>query len=139
MIPFISSLQSYIRQISGMILSLIWQWILYFLRRCFLSFITAKTFTVLDCIWVTRWVPYKKQELFTPVLGFFGWWGPCCSSFWKEPERTTDHGQATGKLYHLWVECTLFCNLQSRTRTHTVLVIGLYELVGTYTWSENQI
>jgi len=26
------------------------------------------------------------------------------------PERTTDHGQATGKLYHLWlrVECTLF-------------------------------
>jgi hypothetical protein len=27
-------------------------------------------------------------------------------------ERTTDHGQATGKLYHmrLRVECTLFCN-----------------------------
>jgi hypothetical protein len=26
------------------------------------------------------------------------------------PERITDHGQATGKLYHLWmqVECTLF-------------------------------
>jgi hypothetical protein len=26
------------------------------------------------------------------------------------PESTTDHGQATGKLYHLWlrVECTLF-------------------------------
>jgi hypothetical protein len=26
------------------------------------------------------------------------------------PERTTDHGQATGKLYHWWlqVECTLF-------------------------------
>jgi len=35
------------------------------------------------------------------------------------PERTTDHGQATGKLYHLQrVECTLFCNLQSRARTH---------------------
>ena len=48
------------------------------------------------------------------------------------PERTTDHGQATGKLYHLRlrVECTLFCNLQSRTRTHAVLVIGLYELLG---------
>ena len=26
------------------------------------------------------------------------------------PEKTTDHGQATGKLYHLWlrVECTHF-------------------------------
>jgi hypothetical protein len=42
------------------------------------------------------------------------------------PERTTDHGQATGKLYQF--ECTLFCNLKSRTRTHAVLVIGLYEL-----------
>jgi len=33
-----------------------------------------------------------------------------------EPERTIDHGQATDKLYHLWlrVECTLFCNLQCR-------------------------
>jgi hypothetical protein len=33
--------------------------------------------------------------------------------WWKKPEfpeRTTDHGQATGKLYHLWLraECTLF-------------------------------
>jgi hypothetical protein len=30
--------------------------------------------------------------------------------------------------YHLRlrVECTLFCNLQSRARTHAVLVIGLY-------------
>jgi hypothetical protein len=45
--------------------------------------------------------------------------------------RTTDHGQATGKLYHLRlrVECTLFCNLQSRAPTHAVLVIGLYELL----------
>ena len=54
--------------------------------------------------------------------------------WWKKPEypeRTTDHGQATGKLYHLRlrVECTLFCNLQSRARTHAVLVIGLYELL----------
>jgi hypothetical protein len=47
------------------------------------------------------------------------------------PERTTDPGQATGKLYHLrlWVECTLFCNLQNWVRTHAVLVIGLYELL----------
>jgi hypothetical protein len=29
----------------------------------------------------------------------------------------------------LRVECTLFCNLQSRARTHAVLVIGLYELL----------
>ena len=44
---------------------------------------------------------------------------------------TTDHGQATGKLYHLRlrVECTLLCNLQSRARTHAVLVLGLYELL----------
>jgi hypothetical protein len=38
----------------------------------------------------------------------------------------------TGKLYHLRlrVKCTLFCNLQSQARTHAVLVIGLYELLG---------
>ena len=48
------------------------------------------------------------------------------------PETTADHGQATGKLYHLplRVEYTLFCNLQSQARTHAVLVIGLYELLG---------
>jgi hypothetical protein len=58
---------------------------------------------------------------------------PCVSIKWDRifqleyPERTTNHGQATGKLYHLRlrVECTLFCNLQSRVWTHTVLVIGL--------------
>ena len=48
------------------------------------------------------------------------------------PGENTGHGQATGKLYHLrlQVECTLCCNLQSRDRTHAVLVIGLYELLG---------
>jgi hypothetical protein len=51
--------------------------------------------------------------------------------WWKKLERTTDHGQATGKLYHLRmrVEYT-FCNLQSLAGTHAVLVIGLYELLG---------
>jgi len=46
-------------------------------------------------------------------------------------EAREDHGQATGELYHLRlrVECTLFCNLQSRARTHVVLVMGLYELL----------
>jgi hypothetical protein len=41
-------------------------------------------------------------------------------------------GQATGKLYYLRlrVECTIFCNLQSRARTQAVLVRGLYELLG---------
>jgi len=49
----------------------------------------------------------------------------------ENPERTADHGQATGKLYHLRlrVECIHFCNLQSRGRTHPVYVIGLYELL----------
>jgi hypothetical protein len=34
--------------------------------------------------------------------------------------------------YHLRlrVQCTFFCNLQSQARTHAVLVIGLYELLG---------
>jgi hypothetical protein len=46
-------------------------------------------------------------------------------------EEAGDHGLANGKLYHsqLCAECTLFCNLQSRARTHVVLVIGLYELL----------
>ena len=29
----------------------------------------------------------------------------------------------------LRVECILYCNLQSRARTHAVLAIGLYELL----------
>ena len=47
-------------------------------------------------------------------------------------ENHRPYGQATGKLYHLHlrVECTLFGNLQSRARTHAILVIGLYELLG---------
>jgi hypothetical protein len=50
----------------------------------------------------------------------------------RNARRTTDRGQATGKLYHLrlQVECTLFYNLQSRARTHAVLVTGLYVLSG---------
>jgi hypothetical protein len=46
-----------------------------------------------------------------PGRGSFGRW-------WKNPEypeRTIDHGQATGKLYHLRCESSApFCNLQSR-------------------------
>ena len=41
--------------------------------------------------------------------------------WWKKPEypeRNTDHGQTTGKLYHLRlrVECTLFCELRCSGR-----------------------
>ena len=48
------------------------------------------------------------------------------------PERTTDHGQATGKFYHLRlrVECTFFVIYKAGRDTHAVLVIGLYELLG---------
>ena len=47
------------------------------------------------------------------------------------PKGNHDQGQATGKLYHLWlpVECTLFCNLQSRAQAHALLVMGLQELL----------
>ena len=42
----------------------------------------------------------------------------------RVPERTTDDGQATGKLYHMRLrgECTLFCNLQRRARIGDSLV-----------------
>jgi hypothetical protein len=48
-----------------------------------------------------------------------------------DPERTTNHWPATGKLYHFAAARRVhpFCNLQSRMRTHAVLVIGLYELL----------
>jgi hypothetical protein len=48
------------------------------------------------------------------------------------PGENHRHGQATGQLYHvqLRVECTFSCNLQSWARTHAVLLIGLYELLG---------
>jgi hypothetical protein len=65
----------------------------------------------------------------------FLWWKK-----WEHPKRTTDHGQATGKLYHLQLRvlCTHVCNLQSRVRTHAVLVIdlSLYELLGNPTTYE---
>jgi hypothetical protein len=79
------------------------------------------TFEALDLVFVVQlFSPFYwcllLQKLFLVLLTGYGW-------------------QATGKLYHLrlWVECTLFCNLQSRARTHAVLVIGLYELLGNST------
>ena len=71
----------------------------------------------------------------TPLSAIFQLYHGDQFQWWKKPEyseRTTDHDQATGKLYdlRLRVECTRFCNLQSRGRTYAVLVIGLYELLG---------
>ena len=71
----------------------------------------------------------------TPLSTIFQLYHGDQFSWWKKPEypeRTNDHGQATGKFDHLRlrVECTLFCNLQSRARTQAVFVIGLYELLG---------
>jgi hypothetical protein len=47
------------------------------------------------------------------------------------PGENTDHGQATGKLDHLRmrVECTLFV-IYKYDANPSVLVIGLYELLG---------
>ena len=51
-------------------------------------------------------------------------WRPVLVKKPEYPERTTDHGQATGKLYHLQlrVECTLFCSLESPCRIGDRLV-----------------
>jgi hypothetical protein len=77
----------------------------------------------------------KKKILFIYFWCFNATFSNISAIAWRpvlvvdEAERTTNHGQATGQLYHFWlrVECTLFCNLQSQARTHDVLVIGLYE------------
>ena len=71
----------------------------------------------------------------TPLLAIFQLYHGDQFYWWKKPEypeRTTDYEQATGKLDHLRlrVECTIFCNLQSWARTHAILVIGFYELLG---------
>jgi hypothetical protein len=80
---------------------------------------------------------YPKIDFWclTPLSAIFQLYHGDQFYWWKKPgypRRTTDYGQATGKLYHLRlrVECALFCNLQSRARTHAVFVIGLYELLG---------
>jgi hypothetical protein len=75
-----------------------------------------------------------KHFLYTTCKSVRGSYNPVSRVwFWRKPEyleRTTDHEQATGKLYHLRlrVECTFFCNLQNRARTHAVLVIGLLKV-----------
>ena len=72
--------------------------------------------------WFDFWCLMPLSAIFQLFHGDqYQWW-----KMSEYPERTTDHGQATGNLFHLrlQVECTLFYNLQSRARTHIVLVIG---------------
>jgi hypothetical protein len=75
----------------------------------------------------------------TPYSTIFQLHRGCQFHWWWKPEKTTVLSQvtdkATGEFYHLRmrVDCTLFCNLQRRARTHAVkkLVKGpLYELLG---------
>ena len=62
------------------------------------------------------WHQMVKKNIYyflTPLLAIFQLYHGDQFQWWKKPEypeRTTDHGQATGKLYHLRlrVECTLF-------------------------------
>ena len=78
--------------------------------------------------WLWYWFDFDLL-CFTPLSAILQLYHGDPFQWWKTPEypeRTTDHGQASGKLYHL----RHFCNLQSRARTNAVLVIGLYELLG---------
>ena len=54
------------------------------------------------------------------------------------PVRTTDHGQATAKLYHLRlrIECTLFWYLQSRARSN---IKGIYPQTFPSIWVLNNL
>jgi hypothetical protein len=55
-----------------------WQWIFYFLCRCFLSYITDYYWTWMY-IWRTRRVSYKKQDQLTLRGSRFSWW----CSYWS--------------------------------------------------------
>ena len=69
-------------------------------------------------IWQSCWVQGQVDFCFyfwwlTPLSAIFQLYHGDKFQWWKKPEypeRTTDHGQATGKLYHLRlrVECTFF-------------------------------
>ena len=68
----------------------------------------------------------------TPLSGIFQLYHGDQLEWWKKTEyseRTTDHGQAIGKLSAV-SRVHPFCNLTNQARTHTVSVIGLYGFLG---------
>ena len=83
----------------------------------------------------TEWIWFLVFNATFTNISAISWWPVLVVEEAGYPERTTDPGQAIGKLYHLWlrVEYTLFCNLQSWVQTHAVLVMGLYELLALMT------
>jgi hypothetical protein len=85
------------------------------------SFLDSKHVPLYTHLYLNFWSLTPLSAIFQLYHGdqFERWRKP------EYPERTTDPGHATGKLYHLRlrVECTLFCNLQSWARTHAVLVM----------------
>jgi hypothetical protein len=62
--------------------------------------------------YTVSYILYKMIEFrwLTPLSAIFQLYHGDQFQWWKKPERTTDHGQAIGKLYHLRlrVECTFF-------------------------------
>ena len=100
-----------------------------------LSYPFFNTLSDFSTVYLGSWFWFDFWLCLTPLSAIFQLYYVDQFEWWKKPEypeRTTDHGQASCKLYHLRlrVECTLFCNLQNRARTHAVLVIALYELLG---------
>jgi len=69
---------------------------------------------IIECVWGLSEI--STSTIFwclTPLSAIFQLYHGDQFKWWKKseyPERTTDYGQATGKLYHsrLRVECTLF-------------------------------
>jgi hypothetical protein len=100
-----------------------------------MKYLPSKCRSLLKCTLQNKYNLILIFGVLTPLSAIFQLYHGNQFQWWKKsehPERTTDHGQATGKLDHLQlrVECIFICNLQSRARTHAILVIGLHELLG---------
>jgi hypothetical protein len=85
---------------------------------------------------VTRWMPYKKQELthrqhqgFTPCWVFFFWGGSCCSSFkFVFCLRSVSCAQcACVWIVHSWLPYAFLYRLfTTRLTTHLCLRLAFY-------------